>query len=116
MKNELIDLVSQYNKNHDEKFVARFTHDKPMKHSSNEDLRWLFWMNELQKWLREKHNIHININYCGEHDDGHPAFRIMVIHNENKIECVSPIKDDWYVFRLYEEALEAGLIEALKLI
>lgn len=62
----------------------------------------------LQKWLREKHNIHIGVYY-------------------NKNSCVWDV-ECWHVddvepfyygnieFNTYEEALENGLQEALKLI
>jgi len=61
----------------------------------------------LQKWLREKHNIHITIAY-GElsnkymGDINQVDKRILI-----DLECI---------YSSYEEALEAGLQEALKLI
>lgn len=66
----------------------------------------------LQKWLREKHNIYIDIKsyYDTELDQA-------LWENE-----IIDVKDYWNFFsdntyyHTYEEALEAGLIEALKLI
>ena len=58
----------------------------------------------LQKWLREKHNIYINPQASNSIDSW---FDIYYKH-----ECIME-KD---MFRTYEDALEKGLIEALKLI
>lgn len=55
----------------------------------------------LQKWLREKHNIHINIHWS---EKGYIVF-------EKAHEL-----DNTHWYETYEEALEAGLYEALKLI
>jgi hypothetical protein len=77
---------------------------------------------QVQKWLREVHNIHIDISYCGEHEDGHPAFRAVVIGSWTnavkvyKIDCISPIEGDYYIFRSYELALEAAILESIKII
>lgn len=66
----------------------------------------------LQDWLREKHNIYIvilpTINMCW-------AFKIINIGNEN-IELPPYDGVDAYDYSVYEEALEAGLFEGLKLI
>lgn len=58
---------------------------------------------ELQKWLREKHNIHIEIYF------------------NQRLYCVctigkGEIKDLGFEFKTYEDALEQGLLEGLKLI
>jgi len=63
----------------------------------------------LQKWLREEHKLQIAINYCGDtyptveedYDAYYPSVRNFI--NGNIVET-------------YEEALEQGLQEALKLI
>ena len=62
----------------------------------------------LQKWLREKHNISIKI------DDFVTNERIRYDYNV----CVLGSQEDnpKGVYRTYEEALEEGLLEALKLI
>ena len=68
----------------------------------------LLWMCELQKWLREVHNIHITIlRYKkGEY------YLVSVVGND---ENESP-NDFTVKYKTYEEALEVGLMEALKLI
>jgi hypothetical protein len=71
---------------------------------------------QVQKWLREVHGIHINITYCGEHEDGHPALRVLIIKGVIKLDCTSPIEGDNYIFRTYEQALEVAILESLKLI
>jgi hypothetical protein len=76
----------------------------------------------LQKWLREEHNLNIEITPCGyNHKDKHYSFRSLVraitktsnVHNNG---CKSDIEGDFYIFRSYEKALEAGLMAALGLI
>mgnify|MGYP001611543625 CR=1 FL=1 len=62
--------------------------------------------NLLQKWLREKHNIVVYAiaYYNGKVANGHDyAYEIYNITNNN-------------VYKSWEEALEAGLLQALKLI
>jgi len=59
---------------------------------------------QLQKWLREKHNIHIEPKWLG---------------NIFYLELNSPIYGHYNLgnnFRTYEEALEKGLYEALNYI
>ena len=66
----------------------------------------------LQKWLREKHNIHIEIE----------------IASDEELNIIQPYVYQWDFYKngnitigrefydSYEEALEVGLLEALKLI
>jgi len=60
----------------------------------------------LQKWLREKHKISLLIYDCFEEGFG---FQISKLHTNNTTQ-------DDNSFNTYEEALEQGLQEALKLI
>jgi hypothetical protein len=67
-----------------------------------------------QKWLREAHNIHIQIQVLGQFVDGENKFYCQVIEfGENK--WVSKYVSSKLIYT-YEEALEKGLQEALKLI
>jgi len=61
----------------------------------------------LQKWLREVHNIHIDIPYMDEVLIF--GYKITTIANNTEVVEI-------YKYNLYEEALEIGLQEALKLI
>jgi len=64
----------------------------------------------LQKWLREKHNIHIEIKKSNNIKNG---FWVEVdIWDE--VHCIESLAS--VNFNTYEEALEVGLCEALKLI
>lgn len=64
----------------------------------------------LQKWLREKHDIHININTYYFEDLQKYGYEVEdIIHPEGWVVINNPKKT-------YEEALEKGLQEALKLI
>jgi len=61
----------------------------------------------LQKWLREVHNIHIDIPYMDEV----LMFGYKITTMNNNTEVI-----EIYKYNSYEEALEIGLQEALKLI
>lgn len=68
----------------------------------------------LQKWLREEHDIHIEISKWD--DDTYSA--ILVSNNEkyNFPEESEDVSYEAIGMNSYEEALEIGLYEALKLI
>ena len=69
----------------------------------------------LQKWLREIHKIFINIIYDGNDE----VFRVQIVKQNNyNIRKVLFIKKEDYIieFFTYEEAMEKGLQEALKLL
>jgi hypothetical protein len=76
----------------------------------------------LQRWLREVHNLNVEVNNYGYNKkDKHFSFRCSIrlitkIENKLSIECKSKIEQDWFIFRSYEEALEEALLESLKLI
>lgn len=110
MKNELIQLAAEKD------FKSQFFHPEPLKYSDKEPTRYYLWMCELQKWLRDIHNIHVR-----------PLG--MDINETNKLEYVYGIlvKDiNRYIllgdfenrvkFSTHEKAFEEGLFEALKLI
>lgn len=61
----------------------------------------------LQKWLREVHKIHFHIDYNNK-------VNLFAIHFQNPIIKSSSIFRESY--DTYEQALEAGILEALKLI
>ena len=68
----------------------------------------------LQKWLREKHKIHIQIQVLGQFVNGDNKFYSQVIlFGDNK--WISKFISNKLTYT-YEEALEIGLHEALKLI
>lgn len=68
-------------------------------------------MYEAQKWLREKHNIHLDVRctaYCK------PLNRCDYMCEVSALSYHT--FSDTKVFHRYEEALNAGILEALKLI
>ena len=65
----------------------------------------------LQKWLREVHNIDVWVNKIGSTNEKKYYFNVMV---NNKF--VNTTNSNSKTFLKYEEALEMGLQEALKLI
>ena len=75
------------------------------------------WMCELQKWLREKHNIYCSAwcNASGwaweiEKTNG---THISIMNIDGNVKGVNL---DSGMFNSYEEALEDGLLEALKIL
>jgi hypothetical protein len=66
----------------------------------------------LQKWLREKHDIHVEVNA-----EGLMSFKVSTfIMGDKSKEIVYPNYYNPETLNTYEEALEKGLQEALKLI
>lgn len=68
----------------------------------------------LQKWLREKHNIHVDITttvVIGSNDKVFYKVSIIEGNLDNRFHPLWDIESD-----VYEEVLEKGLQEALKLI
>jgi hypothetical protein len=63
----------------------------------------------LQKWLREVHKIDVEIQRSGEINASRDGFKYS-IYGESSWDYSD------IVFKIYEEALEKGLLEALKLI
>lgn len=61
----------------------------------------------LQKWLRDEHGIHIEV--CRSEDEW--AYNLYTINQGNR-----HIPRGFKTYDIYEKALEAGLVEALKLI
>ena len=81
----------------------------------------------LQKWLREKHNIHVEINFMSRTLPFHDGYFIILrgigyelnLDNDsqgNYRPILSEIHGGYEIFDSYEEALEIGLQEILKLI
>ena len=69
----------------------------------------------LQKWLREVHNINVFINRDGMFRK--ESYCIFIHDNIKDISRLRPLDNDVFSgYSTYEEALEVGLQEALKLI
>lgn len=104
MKEEIINLAKSKEINFESNFIC----NKPYKYSNKEDLRWLFWLTELQKFLREKHNILLYV----ENSNG--CWNWVIENNKGYIEGKMPVDEDYS--SIYEEQLEVGIYESLKLI
>jgi hypothetical protein len=72
---------------------------------SEEDSIYYLWMCELQKWLRDEQKINIDIEF--DRCEGLTVYRVTLWYPHLGYSC------EKYT---YEEALEKGLFEALKLI
>lgn len=81
----------------------------------------------LQKWLREKHKIHLSIVYSHDHNkysfEGFDEFHANELRKRNPrsegrfpYPYKSKFKQHYWNYNTYEEALEEGLFEALQLI
>ena len=111
MKNKLIQLAKEAG------FKSEIISDEPWKYSNNEELRWLFWMTALQKWLREIHNLHINIIIDSNTYWSSPyKLEIVKIFLERNTD--HKILDYNYriEYETYEKALEEALYKSLKLL
>jgi hypothetical protein len=105
MKEQLILLAKEKG------FSSDIISDKPWKYSFNEGLRYLFFMTNLQKWLREVHGIHISIWFNILTEKYRPESS-----NDELDNILSVIIDKIGEFDTYELTLEVGLEKALKLI
>lgn len=78
-----------------------------------DDFPWRYFsaptQNFLQKWLRGKHNIHISIIF--DENTANTYYFYKINSGDGFIK-----KESMHTFKTYEEALEIGLLTALKLI
>lgn len=71
----------------------------------------------LQQWLRKCHNIHVSVDPEFYQEYPKPQNRVNICKiGVVEPEWLLPGLTDEYLFDTYEEALEVGLFEALKLI
>jgi len=97
-------------------FYADFTNLQLRK--DIKDVHFL-WMCELQKWVREKYDIHINISKIYECNKFPALFKGWHIYIAGETFEINYKVNNELInkyFKTYEMALEKGLIEALKLI
>lgn len=55
-KEEIIGLAKE------KKFLSKVLYNNPYKFSNNEDKRWLFWLTEIQAWLRDNFDIDVEVS------------------------------------------------------
>ena len=107
-------------------FKSDIISDEIWKYSPNEELRWLFWMTALQKWLRDRF-IHIQIELVNDMDGAVYIAEIYKHVGVGEIFDKSLEGNDIYekiptnvicvtMSSNYEEVLEEALYESLKLI
>lgn len=106
MKKRLIKLAK------DNKFESTFLCNNPYKYSNKEDLRYLFWLTELQTWLRDVHDIHVQIKLNSWIDRTY----IYTIHSKDYyVNSDARFFEEDRTIGKYEKALEQGLHCALKM-
>lgn len=107
-KEEIIKLAKE------KKFVSAELCNNPYKYSTHEDMRWLFWLVEIQKWLLDNHKLFVRIEF--EFSNLKWYYKIFQ-YNIGGIEIRFQYnKFIEFEFNYYNEALEAGVVKALKLI
>jgi hypothetical protein len=78
------------------------------------------WLCELQKWIREIHDIHIEISVVGDSRTYHYEYTIIISNDRdyNDEYCFDSAKRNYNnnEYKTYEAALNDGLYEAVKLI
>ena len=108
MKEELIQLAEHKG------FAPLISHElhiiKNLSSIGDEDVYYIF-LCELQKWLREKHGIHVEIKL--DIILNPPFFSKRIIRLSG---CASETGLHSYEFKTHEQALEHGLLEGLKLL
>lgn len=105
-KSELIKLAT------DKKFKSEFLYGFPFEYSTKESLRWLFWLTELDQWLRNKHEIDITIMIRGAGAyETHIHKNRKTPKNFNVILITPNWLEDGYI-----SALEQGIEYSLNLI
>ena len=113
MNKELVKLAKE------KYFLGYFP--KEWEHHTKEPLRYYFWMCDLQKWLREDCGVFVGVD-C----DSRGKYRFHIYNvglpkeGFPKIIGVDETFDfevgrEEYTYAKYEQAMEDGLVEALKL-
>lgn len=121
MKEQILILFNKLNKiieekietgelNKDIKFHSGIIPNKEWKYSSQEEERWYLWLCLVQKWVREKHNLIIEI---------HPVY-INYSIGDSKLDCwitiIGSLNNLDKEFPSYMEALEQAIFNSLQLI
>ena len=100
--------LSEFNENWNDKWLTKKTGDRCFGCSKQKGYLETFsapTQSLLQKWLREVHNLHISIT---QHNKINYVIAVHELNDESEFEK--------HNIDTYEEALEKGLFEALKLI
>jgi hypothetical protein len=86
-------------------------------------LNWTFRPTQglLQKWLREVHKLHIEVEFTDSTTQYYYEYSIVNSNERDYCDAsftdsAKRIHDGRFTFKSYEEALEEGLIKSLKLI
>lgn len=95
--------------------TANLAIEKGYKHKVSGRFEWkvlekVLPQSVLQKWLRDKHNIHIDIFLMEDSPYNEFYYRVM------EIGKYFALSHDDLLFKIYESALEVGLQKGLKLI
>jgi len=94
--------------------TTKFTNDYLLggKNAMINEVCILLWMCELQKWLREVHNIYVNSDYYQGYPEARFYYDVKMLSDDN----YNGNQDGDNNIYTFEEAFELGLQEGLKLI
>lgn len=101
MKTKLIALVSSEKENDKINFRSKFLCTKPYKYSNKEDLRYLFWLTELQQWVIDNYGIFVEVTRGGAKNTYNCFYGDWIYSEPNKLKeynsITSSLEDGLYV-------------------
>ena len=111
MKEQLIALAKEKG------FISEFMYPLPYRYSNKEEMRYYLYLCEIQKWLRDTHQLYITMEETSTFAliTG-IGFYSSVIKVDNVTKELETLKCHMYFCSTYEEAVEEGVIECLKLL
>lgn len=114
MKDELLLLIQEKKLTNDKKFKSQFLSEKPYKYSNKENLRYLFYLTELNNWLRDNYQIFIEVVYIATID----KFNCYINPNIKNVGIekgyVYSIPCNKIYYDNASDALEAGILNVYK--
>ena len=105
MKGTLIQLAKEKG------FESSFLYNYPMKYSNNEENRWLFWLTELNSWLKKEHGIYIQ-PLCLEDANGitDSTFEINVVSISKQTYILEIVRKGSHVDALADASMQTLLL------
>ena len=102
-------------------FKSSFLSHKPYKYSTKEDLRQLFLLVEIQQWLRDRFDAHVNPQKFFIHKEYYSVIcykngNIPIYYRSSKLWSVMGDTVENLERLTYEEALKIGIAKALQMI
>ena len=93
-------------RNENIKFESKMIHANPFKYSTNEDLRWLLWLIEAQRWLRINYKLYVQPQLIEDTETISESFEVIVASLFKQSYLSESYKKS---FKTYEDALAEGI-------